>query len=293
LFVNLNNPDNNKKMPLLELFDETLDINSTDNYELSLQAGDDEVSFSLLDKIRNKFVMLRSYSPEANKKFTPEMIRDFLNKDDFLLRRYKKANVILPASRSTLVPSPIFDPGKRDLYFTFNHISDENDVIISNKLADPDAFLLFAVSKTVNEIITKSFPGILPQHHLKPLLWYIGHSRKIINGNYLHIHIESDYFNLVIFDKNILKLCNTFNYRNISDILYFVLNVFTKLEIKQEETIYFSGLTERYDDLHSNFSLYIRNVKFAEPAGVFSFSYVFNDTELHRYINLFNAVNCE
>jgi hypothetical protein len=280
-------------MPLLELFDETLDINSTDNYELSLQAGDDDLSFSLLDKIRNKFVMLRSYTPEANKKFSSEMIQDIFGKDDFLLRRYKKINVILPASRSTLVPAPIFDPGKRDLYFTFNHVSDDNDAIISNKLADPDAFLVFAVPKSLHEIININYPGLLPQHHLKPLLWHIAHNRKIVSGNYLHIHIESDYFNLVIFANNKLRLCNTFNYRNISDILYFVLNVFNKLEIKQEETIYFSGLTERYDDLHSNFSLYIRNVRFAEPAGIFSFSYVFNETELHRYLNIFNAVNCE
>jgi hypothetical protein len=72
-----------------------------------------------------------------------------------------------------------------------------------------------------------------------------------------------------------------------------VLNAFKKLDIKQEETIYFSGLTEKYDDLSSNFSMYIRNIKFAGPSGNFTFSYVFNDTDLHRFINLFSVVNCE
>jgi len=117
--------------------------------------------------------------------------------------------------------------------------------------------------------------------------------RKSVNENYLHLHVERDYFDLIVFNKNVLKFCNSFKYRNISDILYFTLNTFKNLEIKQEETIYLSGLTERYDDLSSGFSMYVRNIKFSEPSGNFTFSYVFNDTELHRFLNLFTIVNCE
>ena len=116
---------------------------------------------------------------------------------------------------------------------------------------------------------------------------------KMSTGYYIHIHVERDFFNLIIFDNNSLKLCNTFSYRNISDILYYVLNVFKNLDIKQEETIHFSGQTGKYDDLTSNFSIYVRHIMFAIPAGNFTFSYVFNDLDLHRYLNLVTLVNCE
>jgi hypothetical protein len=199
----------------------------------------------------------------------------------------------MPSRKFTLVPAPLYDPGKKEEYFTFNHILDESNTVIVNKLRDPDAYIIFAVSKNLNEIINSSYPGILPYHHIKPLLEHISHSRKSVNGNYIHIHVEREFFNLIIFSHNILKFCNTFIYRNINDILYYVMNAFKNLDIKQEETIFFSGLTEKYDDLSSNFSIYVRNIKFAEPSGTFSFSYVFNDTDLHRYLNLFSAVNCE
>jgi hypothetical protein len=39
--------------------------------------------------------------------------------------------------------------------------------------------------------------------------------------------------------------------------------------------------------------MYIRHLKFSEPTGNFTFSYVFNDVVLHRYLNLFTLVNCE
>jgi Protein of unknown function (DUF3822) len=164
---------------------------------------------------------------------------------------------------------------------------------LADKTNDPDAFIMYSVSKSINEVINSFYPGVFPHHHIKLLLDHTSSTRKSVNGNYIHVHVERDFFNLIVFNNNILKFCNSFSYRNISDILYYVLNAFKNLDIKQEETIYFSGLTEKYDDLSSSFSLYIRNIKFAEPSGNFTFSYVFNDAELHRFINLFNVVNCE
>lgn len=280
-------------MPFLELFDETLDINSTENYELSLQVSPDGFSFCLLDDIRRKYVLIRSFEPDENKYFNTEKLKELLSKDDFLTRKYKKVNVVMPSPKFTLVPAPLFDPAKKDEYFTFNHIAEENNTIIANKLSDPDSFLVFSVSQPICELINNTFPGIHPYHHIKPLFNHISHVRKSIHGNYIHVHVEKEFFNLIIFNNNILKFCNTFNYRNISDILYFVLNVFRSMDIKQEETIHFSGVTEKYDDLSSGFSIYVRNIKFAAPTGNFTFSYVFNDTELHRFLNLFTVVNCE
>jgi hypothetical protein len=280
-------------MSFLELFDETLDINSTENYELTIQVSPDGFSFCLLDSIRNKYVLIRSHEPEENKYFNAGKINELISNDDFLTRKFKKVNIVMPTRKFTLVPSPLFDPGKKEEYFSFNHSVEDGNAIIVNKLNDPETFLVFSVSKSINEILNNFYPGIHPCHHLKPLFGHISHYRKSVNGNYIHIHVEREFFNLIIFNHNVLKICNSFNYRNINDILYYVLNAFKSLDIKQEETIYFSGSTEKYDNLTSNFSLYIRNLKFSEPAGNFTFSYVFNETELHRYINLFSTVNCE
>lgn len=280
-------------MPFLELFDETLDINSTENYELSIQVSPDGLSFCLLDSVRNKFVLFRSFGAEDNKLFNADKIGELMHNDDFLTKRFKKVHCIMPSSKFTLVPAPLYDPGKKVEYFTFNHSMEEDYIVLTDKTINPDAFLVFSGSRSISELMNSSYPGVHLHHHLKLLLDHTSSGRRSMNGNYIHVHVERDFFNLIIYSNNILKFCNSFAYRNISDILYYVLNTFKKLDIKQEETLYFSGLTEKYDDLSSSFSLYIRHIKFAEPSGNFTFSYVFNDMELHRFINLFNAVNCE
>ena len=280
-------------MSFLELFDETLDINSTENYELSILVSPDGFAFCLLDTIRNKYILLRVFEPEENKYFNDEQINELLTKDDFLFKKYKKVNVLMPSKKFTLIPAPLYDPAKKNEYFAFNHNNEEGNTIFTNKISDPDSYLVFSVSKPISDLMQNYFPEVNINHHLKPLLTFISHNRKNVHGNYIHIHIEREFFNLIVFNHNTLKFCNTFSYRNISDILYFALNVFKTLDLKQDETIHFSGLTEKYDDISSNFSIYVRNIIFTGPSGNFTFSYVFDDTELHRFLNLFTITNCE
>ena len=279
-------------MTSLELFDETLDINSTENYEMAIQASRDGFSFCLLDSLRNKFVLIRAFEPDENKYFNAGNISEFISKDDFLTKKYKKIRTVMPSPKFTLVPSPLFDPEKKNEYFTFNHKHEDGNIILSNKLSEPDAFIVYSVQRTFSDVLEGFYPGISPEIHILPLLDNISRTRRSIQGNYIHVHVERDYFNLVIFSNNELKFCNTYRFRNISDILYYVLNVFNKLESKQEETIHFSGQTDKYDDLSTGFSAYFRTIKFAIPKGNFAFSYVFNDIELHRFLNLFSIFNC-
>jgi Protein of unknown function (DUF3822) len=279
-------------MPFMELFDETLDINSTENYEISVELSPEILSFCILDTIRNKFIMLRSSQPENHRNYTAEDIGEIISKDDFLTKKYKKVSIVMPSSKFTLIPSPLFDPGRKDEYFSFNHVPPLSNIILNNKLSDPDTFLVYALSQPLYDMVKQVWPGVHPLHHLKPLFEYISGIRRNSSENYIHIHVERDFFNLIFYSHNTLRFCNSFNYRNISDILYYIMNVIKNMDIKQEETIYLSGRTVRYDDLFSNLALYIRNVKFAIPAGNFTFSYVFNETDLHRYINLISVVNC-
>jgi hypothetical protein len=279
-------------MPFFELFDETLDINSTENYELSVQLCTDSLSFCILDGIRNKYIFFRSFTPDNYRHFTPGQITDLIAKDDFLTKNYKKVRIIMPSPRFTMVPAPLFDPGKKEEYFNFNHIISESSQILINRISEPDSYLIFSVSRPVLEIANGFDHSTDPMHHMRPLFHQINLSMKGTSGYYIHAHIESDFFNLIIFNENVLKFCNSFVYRNTSDILYHILNVFKSMNIRQEETIVLSGHAEMYDDLYSGLAIYIRGVKFAEPVGTFTFSYVFNDTPLHKYINLFTALSC-
>lgn len=280
-------------MPFLELFDETLDINSTENYELSVQVSSNDLSFCILDTLRNKFVLLRSYEPEEIAKFDHNQLADVINKDDFLTRKYKKVSIITPSSKSTLVPGPLFDDSKKNEYFAFNQVPSEGETILINKLRDPDVFIVFSLPEAIMHTLNSAFPGSKYMHQLNPLFQYINLNRRPSVSNNIHVHLEGSYLNLIIFDQNTLKFCNTFHYSTISDIQYYILYVLKRMNIRQEETIYFSGRIIKEKEILNSFSNYLSTVRFAVPEDNYTFSYVFNETELHKYLNIFSAVNCE
>ncbi len=280
-------------MPFLELFDETLDINSTENYELSVQVSYNDLSFCILDTLRNKFVLLRSYEPEEKSRFDQSKLNDIIKMDDFLTRKFKKINIITPSFKSTLVPGPLFDDSKKLEYFNFNQIPSQGESVLTNELQDPDVVIIFSLSEEIMQTLNSAFPGSSFMHQLKPLFQYINFNRRSIGTNNIHVHLEGDYLNMVIFDQNTLRFCNTFHYSTISDIQYYVLYVLRRINIRQEETICFSGKTINQKDILNGFSNYLSTIRFAVPEGNYTFSYVFNESELHRFLNIFSAVSCE
>ena len=70
----------------LELLDETLDINATDNYDLSLELSEEGVSLAVLDLLRGKYVMLRHYPRSIPDDTALRPIGEIIESDEFLKR---------------------------------------------------------------------------------------------------------------------------------------------------------------------------------------------------------------
>ena len=279
-------------MPFLELFDETLDINATENYELSLQVSPSEISFSILDTLRNKFVMLRSYEPGEESRFQPSQIEAIISMDDFLTRQFKKRNILVTSPKATLIPGNLYDESRKNECFRFNHVLKEREVVLSNRVVNPELYIVFSVPEEYVCILDQAFRGSEILHHLKPLFYSTDNPRKPASDFVIHIHFEDEYLNLVILDQISIKFCNTFNYKTITDVQYFVLYVMRRLNIRNDEMIQISGRGPGRDDIIRGFSGYFSNVRFAEPSGNYTLSYVFNEVELSRYNNIFSIVSC-
>ncbi len=275
-----------------ELFDETLDINSTNNYEISIQVNLNGFSFSLLDHLRNRFVMLREYSMNGREDDLVRQVNEIVNNDEFLGRSYRRYRIIFSFERNTIVPAGLYDPALKDHFFTLNHNLGDDFVVSNNKLTEPDAYLLFDVRSDLLDLTATLFPEATLSHQVRPLLSDSFMASGRISGRYVRVNIEDTYFNIVIIHGKDLEFFNTFRYRSSSDILYYLMNTFEQFSIGNDQTVWLSGNISRNDELYNNMSGYIKTLKFSRPEGPFSLSYIFDDLGVHRYSNLFSIVNC-
>ncbi|MCU0361811.1 MAG: DUF3822 family protein [Bacteroidales bacterium] len=279
-------------MPFLELFDETLDINATGNYELIIQVSGDCITFCILDSIREKFILIRSTSADQGRGFSTEGLSEIITRDDFLVRQYMKVTLILPSERYTLVPSALFDPARKDEYHSQSFGREIRETILACRLTEPDLNIVYSVDSDLCEMLYSRFPSANLLHSLKPLLTSAVRASGRTAGNYISINCESSHFDISVFSAGSLKFCNSFSYKSTSDILYFAMNVLNMIKAGRDDIINLSGAVSKDDALWSGLSVYFRNVRTAMPPPGYAFSYVFGDVEIQRYMNLFLAPGC-
>lgn len=275
-----------------ELFDETLDINSTNNYEISIQLGLNGFSFCLLDNLRNRFVMFRDYKLSGREPGLVDEIKDIAAKDEFLNREYRRYRIIFNFERSTLVPASLYDPAIKNKYFELNHKLEDNYVVSNNRLTNPDSYLLFGVRKDIFDLLVNLFPDASLSHQVKPLLHSSFRQARKTKDRYVRVHFDQGFFNILIIRDDDLQFFNTFRVRSDSDILYYLMNSFNRFKITDDHVVHLSGHISKFDDLYNNMLRYIKTLKFAAPEGDFSMSYIFDEMGTHQYCNLFNIVNC-
>jgi len=276
-----------------ELFDETLDINATENYDLTIELSADGLAYSVLDLLRGKFVMLRHYQASNKSEEGTFSLSDALWYDDFLKRRYRKVIAITPVPNSTMVPGSLYDSSVKDIYYRFNRMSDGNEVIMSNSIQTPAANVVFAPDKEIGELISSKWKEVSPWHHTKPLLQHAFTVDRSSEDGYIHLHIESGFITIVILSNHNLVFCNSFQCSTPSDICYFLFNILDKRGVKKIDSLWLSGIIQPYGELHLSLLEFTHAVHFAAPRVKQGFSYVFNDVHLHRYLNLFTAASCE
>ncbi len=277
----------------LELIDETLNINATDNYDLTLELSEEGVSFAVLDLLRDKYVMLRHYPHDDESVTTGRRFAEIIEADDFLMRRYRKVFIIAPSLNATLIPAAVYENGLREDYFRFNFSTADCGVIVSNSLPFPDAVVLFSPSREVTESIPARWREISPWHHTKPLLSHVSAVCRTNDGCYVHIHFEKDFVTVITAEKRNLTFCNSFATSSPQDGAYYLFSVMDRNGIRHDETILVSGTVEPYGEAHIALLSFAHNVRFASPVIRQSFSYVMNEVQLHRWLNLFTAASCE
>ena len=275
----------------LSLLDETLDINITRSYHLSIQIDLNGFSFCILDSTRNQYVALKHYSFDLETEDFEKNISAVFEKDEFLNQEFKGSRLIFTSRKSTLVPDPLFNKENLKDYFSFNHaLNDGIEQVIYNRIRNAEAYVVFAIPKYLPEIISKYLPSARLFHQSTPLIENIFLNRRNKKDQVtVYLNVSRSLFDIVVINNKKLSLYNCFSYRDESDLIYFVLYVFEQLKLDPEKTeLYLSGIITRRSSHYENLRKYIKLIHFDSLNPQFTYSYTFNEIPSHTFLNLLN-----
>jgi hypothetical protein len=278
-----------------ELLDETLDLNKTQFYHLSIQASLDGFLFAILDPDRNKYVGLKSYRFEkaVNPDLRYERIQNVLDQDPFLQKSYQGVSCIQVETRSTLLPAALFEKNHLKLYFEFNHVLNDLDELHYNYLKMADAYIVFPLYSEIANLYLKRWVNIRFFHQAAPLVNLLM-SPKTGNGQLAGINFNTDHFDILVIRGGKLQYLNNFRFRSEEDLLYFMLFVFDKLELDQETTpVLLSGEIDKFSGRPSRLKQYFRKLSFPPAPPGFQYPPSFHKIQGHSLLNLLRLSWCE
>lgn len=270
-------------------FDRLFDRALSDKYYLSVRLEPDGLFYTIYDPAEQKYIAFESAILSGLKE-----IYGFIDKHEILKLVFAKTLIIVPSSKYTLIPSPLFIPEKAEEYFKFVHSIETNEEIRIASVYDTDAKLIYSSDNSWFEIINDHFPGSKVISSTAAFAEYILPRIRNSRETAIYINLYIDNFDFLLIENGKMKFCNNFNYKASEDIAYYTVFVIDQLRIDVEKSeLKISGRINSKQDIIKLLKRYIKSVEILDTDRNVNKSYALEEINIYNYPDLFNSRLCE
>jgi len=244
--------------------DDSFEIEKTIQYILSIQVSLDGFSFTAFDTLNRKVVAIKTTPVKiSNKSLLVRHLKDWLESESFLKKRFKNVRIFVFTSPFNLVPEEFSEDILPDNLNSFLFQEDVNLELYTNKIEILNTRLVFPVQSDLIYLLNQIFNSNIEILH--PVSAFLSKPLKSEKRNLAILISTQKYFYLVIYRSDKLLLANSFQNLYQSDLIYNVLNSFQQMETARSETELFicDGMNKNtgIEDLLKPYFNYISKLK--------------------------------
>tara|TARA_B100000287_G_scaffold300543_1_gene283691 strand:- start:100 stop:948 length:849 start_codon:yes stop_codon:yes gene_type:complete len=259
-----------------------------ENGHLSIQVGDNYLSYCILDTNSLTYNYIREYKLRSTENYARE-ITNIINQDEIIRNDFLSTSVAYLNTPSTLIPEKFYK--KEDEYKFLQFQTEINGDIMSDYISCQAAYLIYSVPTHIREIINTFFPENKEKSQESILIEQYNNLDKEQDNTYLYLNEGKA--TITTFRNKKLIFNNTFKYITKEDLLYFVLFCFEQLKLSNETTsLIIYGNIEAKDIYFNILYDYVRNIKLGSRPHQLLYSDEFNSIKKHKYFGLFSQVLC-
>ena len=246
----------------------------TNNKELSIQISFNGLSFCILNLDSNTITNLKHFN--FDKKLSPfdalDVLKSKFEEENLLNESFKNIYVSHVNELSTLVPKPLFKEDCLADYLKFNSKILKSDFITYDAISSNDSVNVYVPYVNINNYIYDKFGAFTFKHFSTVLIEQILLIEKNAEHLKVYAHIDSNHFEIVIVNKGVLQLYNTFEYTNSEDFIYYLLFTAEQLKLNPETfNLVLIGDVDKESSIYSTAYKYIRHVSFGNRFDNYNF----------------------
>ncbi len=270
------------------------------DYGISLVFSEKELICCIADLKKGKYIGFQHFaiqdSAASQRGKEGSGLNDFfgelIHHQKYLKENFKVFRMAYMAVRSTLIPSPLYEPSSHDAYLKLQFGAEKDLRLLADHIETLDAHQVFAVPLNVYSVIEHHFERKRIFCYTSALIQsiWVNHSR--LHATKVFLNLRSDFFDVMVFNGKRMDLFNTFSWTVNDDIIYFLIFVMEQLSLNPEEVpVVVMGETDD-GPLSELLYTYVRHVEFARQPGLFKYSHVLREIPAHAHYVPFNFLTC-
>jgi hypothetical protein len=279
-------------MSNIDIVDDSFDKNITTSYFLSIQVSLNGLSFSVLDPVRNTYILFKHFGYEK-KDNNYVKTQEHLITDPVLNYDYKRVFFLFNTMNASLVPGALFNNDKAELLLSFSSRIKDPHKTENHKIKLADVWNVYAIPDYLYYLVKSQFRDVVFFQQYIPMIEVSLMSGVVDDYPVMYINLQDDIFDVIVLKRYEVMFCNSFRYKNSAEFTYFTLNALKQLELDQKKLkVFVSGEGLNDGECISLLRRYVRNVRFVTSPRQFEFSPKFRSVKTEKYYNLLSLPLC-
>lgn len=243
-------------------------------------------SYAIFDGHLKTVVNYNSFEVIDFYQISPNTLQGFLDGIAVFLNDFKSVKIVFENQFYTLMPAALFDEEEVAAYYNLKYKLAEHEQLLNQRIPDFGAQIIYAVPQFMfNQLLGKFAESSIRErikvfHHAHALLSALYYQTNHLNKEVCYVNFCDKTFDIVLIKKSGLHFCNTYNYNNPEDVLYFVMHAYQNNQLNPEvNECYLSGYHIELKVIKELLFTYLKNTKDIElshvPASVHQPSTIF------------------
>lgn len=280
----------------IDFIDRSFNKEASGEYPLSVQANQNGLAYCVFDEKARRYLIFREHRFE-DVHLTEDLIKNIgsvLESDEILSLPFRSVRFLGYTQQSALIPAVYFDKRKMQDYLSYNQGEETDHEVYSNSISPMRVINVFAIHRELVSLISVSFSKVVFVNQTTPFLMNLAIDKEAWSNPGVYVGLNPEFFDLAAVGDDELKLYNTFQYVNETDILYYILFVYKQLAFDAEKVpLYISGEHSSRLSYYEILKQYIPETGYAKVDGVSSLVPGIYRLNTLKFLNLLNLQNCE
>lgn len=209
---------------------DTLTINSSERYLLSIRISPDGFSFSGIIPDKRDSFFYRQISFDRSKDYASSL-KDAFFEEECLAWSYKKVSICCFTPCYLFVPESFYDDDKKLLLMQYAFLTPQE--VLSTPLIAGQNRIVYGIEQEVYEFLCRSFVNPEFIHHLSYPFKAWKQQNELAFSAHMYVLLHKKSIDIGCFKRGEPVFLNSFNYTSPDDVMYFITCVWKQMEMNQ------------------------------------------------------------